>query len=257
VALSSTPVTFRRIDVARRAHRAVHGTGAEHLTVPFHFGAPIAECCAKQCGSFLQETTTMTSKGRLWFAAACVSTLSAMACSSSSPPTEPPFSSGLPPDSVLGGLDGADLTGLCASRQKYLLSKPVVQEGNCRVAGGIAAAFAVLGGAAKTDADVQTSCAKGYDQCEAALASDAGVGDVMCSAPKPTCSATVREYETCVTDSVTIFQQIVDEMPACKDMKLSDIHLGDAGPSDPTIQNPASCEALKTKCPELFGSTQR
>jgi hypothetical protein len=192
----------------------------------------------------------------LWFAAACVSALSGVACSSSSPPAEPPFSSGLPPDSVLGGLGTADLAGLCTSRLNYLLSKPVVLEGNCRLAGGIMAAFAVIGGEAKTDADVQASCSKGYDQCEAALASDAGLGDVMCSGPKPTCTATVREYEACVTDSVAIFQQFVDQTPACKDMKLSDVHVNDAGPSDPMIQNPASCEALKAKCPELFGLTQ-
>src|SRR5690349_15915226 len=105
----------------------------------------------------------MTANGRLWFVAACVSTLSAVACSSSSPSIEPPYSSGLPPDSVLGSLDDADLAGLCTSRQKYLFSKPVVQEGNCRIAGGIAALFDVLGGTAKTDADVQMSCSKGYD----------------------------------------------------------------------------------------------
>jgi len=131
-----------------------------------------------------------------------------------------------------------------------------VQEGNCRIAGGITAAFAVLAGSATTDADVQMSCSKGYDQCEAVFASDAGLGDVMCSAPKPTCTGTVREYEACTTDSVTTYQQVVDEMPACKDMKLSDIHVNDAGPSGPTIESPASCQALQAKCPELFGSTQ-
>lgn len=198
----------------------------------------------------------MTANGRLWFVAACVATLSAVACSSSSAPVEAAYSSGLPPDSILGGLNGTDLAGLCASRQKYLFSKPVVQEGNCRIAGGIAALFDVLGGTAKTDADVQMSCSKGYDQCKAAFASDAGAADAMCTAPKSTCTGTVREYEACVTDSVATFQQVVDEMPACKDMKLSDIHVNDAGPNGLTIQNPASCQALQTKCPELFGSTQ-
>jgi hypothetical protein len=243
--------------VAPRAHRAVHGIGGKRFSRPFDHGAPIAEGYANLCSSFLQETATMTSNGRLWFVAACVSTLSAAACgSSSSPPADPPFSSGLPPNSVLGGLNEADLAGLCASSRKYLLSKPVVQEGDCRIAGGITALFDVLGGSAKTDADVQMSCSKGYDQCEAAFASDAGVGDTMCAAPKPTCTATVSEYEACTTDSVATFQQVVDEQPACKDMKLSDIHVNDGGPSGPAIQNPASCQALQAKCPELFGPTQ-
>ena len=195
----------------------------------------------------------MTTNRRSWFLAACVSMLFAVACSSDQP-GEAPFSSGLPPDSGLGGLSDADLTRLCSSRLEYLLSKPVVQEGNCKLAGGFAALFDFLAGKATSDADVQASCGKAYDQCKATIASDAGASNLMCSKPKPTCTATVREYEACTTDMVQSYRQIVDEMPACQDMKLSDIHVGDAGTSDSPIQNPASCEALRAKCPELFGS---
>jgi len=135
------------------------------------------------------------------------------------------------------------------------VSKPVVQEGGCKAVGALTAALDVFAGNATTDSAVQMSCAKGYDQCKAGLASDAGANNSACAKPKPTCTATVREYEACANDSVGTFEQFSNELPACKDMKLSDVRTGDAGSSMPPIQSAASCQALETKCPELFSST--
>ncbi|HEX9295924.1 MAG TPA: hypothetical protein VF881_08810 [Polyangiaceae bacterium] len=175
------------------------------------------------------------------------------ACGGADEPQKP-FSSGLPPDATLGSLSDSEASKLCSSSAQFLLANPVVQEGTCRLAGGITAAFDVLGGTAQTDADVQASCARGYDQCEAALTADAGTNST-CKRPLPTCTATVAEYEACTSDSVPLYERLATELPVCKDVKRSDIGIGDGGTKAPALEAPPSCAALKSKCPELFSSS--
>lgn len=160
------------------------------------------------------------------------------------------YSTGLPPGATLGGLSDADMQTLCNSAKQYVASNAALQDAMCKFSGAVAASFGTLGGPA-TDAQVQALCASAYGACVSGFTGDAGTAS--CAKPAPSCTATIAEYETCTNDSIVLEENLAASIPACKDLKVSDLRSTDGG-SSVDIESPASCKSLKAKCPELFVS---
>jgi hypothetical protein len=63
------------------------------------------------------------------------------------------------------------------------------------------------------------------------------------------CQATVGEYQACVKDSTTTFVNVLKAMPKCTELKASTIEATVTSQFAPLETDPASCQAVETKCP--------
>lgn len=151
---------------------------------------------------------------------------------------------GLPADKPISELTDAEIAGLCSKFDAYYSTGSVgmnVQEFTCRFSGIFAAAL----GGADTDAAAKAACKTAYDSCISAPAETTS----KCGKPTGMCTATVGEIEACANDSAKAIQQLSSAFPSCAELTLADLmDLGGGGDTAP--ENPASCNTVKTKCPD-------
>jgi hypothetical protein len=162
------------------------------------------------------------------------------------------YTSSLPGSKSIGDLTDSDRASLCQSTRTYYGSSSGANELGCKVA-GLFAAVPILFRPTKTDADLQKACGDAYANCEAMpSSSDAGTA-ATCAKPTGTCTATVAEYEACVTDQSAQLASSSANIPACGTLTVAGIQGSlEAGVGTTTpAATPSSCQTLYTKCPGL------
>jgi hypothetical protein len=168
-------------------------------------------------------------------------------------PASTPFSSGVPDNKTFDTLTDADVTNLCSSLRDRLSTDPALKEATCHFAGFSVALSASFFGAA-TDADLQKMCTDIQVKC---LGTTPTVEQSTCSKPTSACSATVGEFEACVTDALAAATQAFATLPACSSItnaSLSKLISGGNGGMPMTVET-ASCKTLEQKCPGVQDST--
>ena len=165
-----------------------------------------------------------------------------------------PFASGVPGDKKFSNLSDTDVANLCASLGKYLSTDPGLREATCHSAGFSAAVAASFFGTA-TDADLQKACSDLEAKCK-----DTPPESVQstCSKPASACSATVGEFEACVTDFINAASQAFAALPACSSITNASIKMLIASGSSGGMtmaEAPPSCKTLEQKCPGVQDST--
>jgi hypothetical protein len=160
------------------------------------------------------------------------------------------FSTTVPATTPLGQLSSAQLTTLCSDLNRYgmtLASNPTFKQGQCKLAGITAAAFAAGLGAATTDAQLQMACSMTYTQCLNAPPQTT-TGGSCTTAPAASCTATVAQYTACLNDSVTVGEAALAMLPACNTITAASLSssTGGTGGGNP----PASCTTFSAACPD-------
>ncbi len=193
---------------------------------------------------------------------ACVTGLLASAAlpacgSSSSSSSGSSFSSGLSKTASLGDLTDADYAKLCAAMDSYYKSDPAFTNARCHATGLGAAALASLLGGASADADLQKACSDAETACKNAPASGGDGGAYTCGKPTGTCTATVGEFEACISDATQAVNASIASAPSCATITKADIGnplgAGDGGVTK--LPTPASCQTVDQKCPSARAST--
>jgi len=147
------------------------------------------------------------------------------------------FMTGLPASTPLSSLTDAQTMQLCSSLDDYFST--TLKDFDCRLAGLFAAAFS----APDTDAKAQAACKTAYDECTTAPVMSTG----SCMKPTGTCTATVGDFEKCMSDEGAIFDQAGASLPPCADLTLQDLMSSGGDMTQP--MEPASCTALQMACP--------
>lgn len=148
------------------------------------------------------------------------------------------------PTSVPGGKRLSDLTP--AERQQYcldlaawLMSGPFLSDG-CNLSSWLATQAQASVETTATDAELRATCEGSYASCVA--------GGVMsnCTASMPiTCTATVSEYNACVSESLAV----LGALPSCSAVTRASLAPNIARVSG---QPPgAACRNVENKCPDL------
>ncbi len=185
----------------------------------------------------------------LWSGAAALSLCVACGGSSSggSGPGSTEFSSSLPGDKSLGSLSDSESAKLCSELESYYGPNGAVgketKEVGCRFSALFLAAFS----GATTDSALQAACKSGYDQCQAAPAQ---TDTTTCMKPAASCTATVAEMETCISDSTKALADLGSQFPECSKVTLASLQSTmDPGTTPPASTDPPSCTAIEAKCP--------
>lgn len=151
------------------------------------------------------------------------------------------FSTSVPGDKELGELTPAEVEQLCDDLEQFTEDLDVAaasQEFSCRATG----LFAGLSDP-QSDETVQAACKVAYDECMASPPEPTTPGE--CSAPDASCTATVDEFEACMSDAKATFDELATALPSCEELSLAD--LGSLGGEQP--MSPASCTTFQEKCP--------
>jgi hypothetical protein len=156
-----------------------------------------------------------------------------------------------------GSLTDAEAKQYCEDTQRY--SEAQVGEADRKKVGcGIGAQIVSSG--AKTDAEAQSTCNQQYTAClERPLPGqgDAGPAPDPCAKAKDDlkdCTATINELNTCAADSAAVFKALVGK-DFCAEAKASSPDAGTSGPPS-SYKEPASCTALRQKCPNLYRDSE-
>jgi hypothetical protein len=164
------------------------------------------------------------------------------------------FSSGLPKDESLGSLSDADSQTLCNALASYSASAAAAQkDSGCKIVGFGAAGLAHNFGSAKTDADVQKACSDAETACKNSPPQRVDAGAPTCTKPPASCTATVGELETCLTDSSAALSDALSKIPECTSLTVADVTPKDGGLVGPTGSVP-SCSVVNQKCPGLLSA---
>lgn len=131
-----------------------------------------------------------------------------------------PFSTGLPPSTVLSALRDADARALCLAYQRVL-----PRLANC-ASFGMLASFNLAfdpnyagGGGPTSDARLQRACSETRSQCEESLH---GATPKECDSSRPPdCSATVGQYEACINDQLQSVSTSIAATPSCEDLRCA------------------------------------
>jgi hypothetical protein len=159
--------------------------------------------------------------------------------SGGSGPTGGGFTTSVPGSAVLGTLSDADASTLCMDLEKSADFKSL-SDFTCRAA----ALFAGLTSPDMTDTGLQMACQASYAECS-------GAPTVGMCAPPVTCMATVAEYTACLNDEVAAANAVSAQLPMCSALKSATFVATVAALPKPA--SPASCVAVKAKCPDLAG----
>ena len=111
---------------------------------------------------------------------------------------------------------------------------PGLFDASCRQTGEVTAGVAAASDATLTDAQLATTCADEFNQCETQFAPD----DCANVSAPPNCSATVAEYVACLVD-------YFGAVPACDGLTRDAINAAAAAPYPP------SCATVRAKCATL------
>lgn len=155
------------------------------------------------------------------------------------------FTTGVPPSKTGAEVTDAEAKTICeatVTQARQTLTPDVAKSAYCKIVGvlvvrqgGAAAAF----------------CQVAIDQCmmmpldpqlEEALTQDPAMACANEQSFGASCTATVAEYETCVTDQIAALEQMLASIPSCAEATMSqDLGIG--------FEQPASCGAFEEKCP--------
>jgi hypothetical protein len=159
------------------------------------------------------------------------------------------FSSGLPPEQSLSDLNQGDKGRVCSSLVGYLQDNKDLL---CKITGYLSASLDTSFGIAMADADVQSKCAESLAKCE----SDQPFATPSACKPldiSSDCSATVREYESCLTEELTQIRDYASGLPTCSQLTAASFDAQATTHTDKVVigRGPA-CKALQARCPEQF-----
>jgi hypothetical protein len=144
---------------------------------------------------------------------------------------------------TIGSLSAAEATQLCNDTYGYF-GTAIPHATACKWNGLYRAASS----SSMTTDQLRTGCSLAENSClqsDAAAFTNPGCGDV----PK-TCTATVAQYATCITDEVALFNQTVNGFPSCMTVTMAG-----TGPIFDALAGgtpPASCTSLGDACPALL-----
>jgi hypothetical protein len=164
------------------------------------------------------------------------------------------FSSGLPSNEGLSGLNQTDEARLCNSANGFVRDNA---SSFCRFTGLLGAAVNVQFDTAVTDENVQQVCATALASCERNIVGDAGASKCRSGVFAPPCTATIGEYEGCVSEEFGKLNQVIAMTPDCSSLTVaylrprsSDMSILDTA----VLTNGPACKAFKDHCPGAFSS---
>ena len=174
-----------------------------------------------------------------------------MACQEDEPPT---FSTGVDRDKPLGTVNGPEAQAVCTATQTWTreaIAQEKQQQLTCRVTATLAAALgAGLGGGGTpgtggvpSDAQLRMTCQVAYDRCLLAPAATE-MGPPTCQAFPAGCTATVGEYEACLTDIPPFVDSTLTTLPSCESLSLVAI----LSLANLTSTLPETCKTFQSKC---------
>lgn len=157
------------------------------------------------------------------------------------------FTTNVPPARTLDMLTPQEATKVCEATSEYVgreLQDPAVADLGCRVT----SLFAILD---VPDAEIKTACQEAYDACKAVPVPDAdALPNDQCGEPnETTCTATVAEYEACVSELPATLMLLSTVLPKnCNTATKTSLFILAAGKN----LLGAGCQAVDMKCPGTF-----
>ena len=144
---------------------------------------------------------------------------------------------------ALGTLTAAESTQLCDDTKAYFKSS-ISKANSCK--------FSALSNAASTsapsDAVLRTNCTSMETACNASDAMGPGA-TTSCLPPPATCTATVAQYSTCISDGAAALTQSANTLPSCSAVRLADI--SPIFSAVEALYLVPGCAALMDVCPDL------
>ena len=147
-----------------------------------------------------------------------------------------PIPTSIPASKRLSDLTPAERDQLCMDLGQWAMSGPFLTDG-CRATAWLTTSLAASQDTSMTDTDLQALCQTLYDGCVA------GGVTTNCSQVPATCTATVGEYDTCLSDSVAA----LGGLPPCSAVTRASLPSTVAHLT--SQQNSAACTSLQNKCP--------
>jgi hypothetical protein len=142
----------------------------------------------------------------------------------------------VPGNKRISDLTPSERDQFCADLTAWAMSGPFLTDG-CNASALLATYAQATVETTATDADLRTSCAMLYSACVA------GGVTSMCSQIPSTCTATVSEYDTCVSDSTAA----LGGLPECSWVTRASLPSSISRLTNPPSS--AACTALQSKCP--------
>jgi hypothetical protein len=158
-----------------------------------------------------------------------------------------PVSSGLPSSKPVGGLSATELTQFCKAVDAAF-NDPAVNDGICKFAAALGAAVAAGVLPTISDADLQKACTEAYQECKKPDTSPMS----ECKPASGSCTATVGEFEKCLSDMKAGFVKLGATVPACSMLtKASLMQMEMSSQGEDPISQPDSCKVVEQKCPGM------
>jgi hypothetical protein len=158
-----------------------------------------------------------------------------------------PVSSGLPSSKPVGGLSATELTQFCKAVDAAF-DDPAVNDGICKFAAALGAAVAAGVLPTISDADLQKACSEAYQECTKPDSSPMS----ECKPAPASCTATVGEFEKCLSDMKAGFVKLGSTVPACSMLtKASLMEMEMSSPGADPVPEPESCKIVDKKCPGM------
>jgi hypothetical protein len=155
---------------------------------------------------------------------------------------------GLPGNRKLMTLTEAEATQVCNDLGAYQVHN-ISQRGLCKFAGITSANLVATIDPTLTDADLQTACNLGVDQCNAYPSdptTSCPLGEPSTCTPTPT----VDDLTKCNVDDVAAVNATMAALPACS--QITRAWLNANASTAGMVQTPASCTALHAECPDIL-----
>lgn len=168
------------------------------------------------------------------------------------------FSSGVTPTKTGDELTPAETEQLCEAAGKHI-EKELAKADPCRMAGALAAGFAMAFDESITDGMLREVCSAAVESCRES--DDQDVDPIEedpaedCSSMElpAECKATVSEIEACIGDAGKLITSMFNRFPACDSLTREQLEGLDGEGEE--LENPKSCDTVEAKCPGLFDDT--
>jgi hypothetical protein len=146
-------------------------------------------------------------------------------------------------------LTPSDVTQVCTDLTGYE-DRNVSSTAVCKLSGITSALLIATLDPTAADADIQTACNLGVDQCNSMPAGTGScpLGDPTTCSPTPT----VDDLTKCVMDDVAATNAVFEALPSCS--ALTRAWLSANGNSAGMVTTPASCTALAAQCPDIVAN---
>jgi hypothetical protein len=156
------------------------------------------------------------------------------------------FNSSIPDSKQLGSLSDAESQQFCKDLEAYGAKYAAeTKDTTCQFSAVTSAAFTFALNSAATDAELQQACKSTYDACLKAPSQTKST----CSKPSAQCTATVAEFETCMSDAANGFDEMIASLPTCASINRDSFKTNTGTPT--TQKSTPACDAMQQKCAEL------